>query len=76
MRSTSIRVMTMGKLGAALTAIGLLLSACGTSGTGSTSSSSSRSGTTPIKGGTAVFADPPGAAANYIFPFESLTHFS
>jgi peptide/nickel transport system substrate-binding protein len=40
---------------------------------GCSSSSPSAVGTTPISGGTAVFAEPPSSTPNYIFPFTSST---
>jgi peptide/nickel transport system substrate-binding protein len=40
-------------------------------GCGGSSSNATSSGGTPIKGGTAVFAEPPADTPNYIFPFTS-----
>ena len=45
-------------------------------GTGSASGDKAGSGRTVVKGGTAYFAEPPSAVANYIFPFMSLAFFS
>jgi peptide/nickel transport system substrate-binding protein len=42
----------------------------------SSSSSPSAVGTTPISGGTAVFAEPPASTPNYIFPYTSSTYCS
>ena len=54
-------------------AAGALLAACGSTSSSSTSSSSS---TQPIKGGTAYFAEQPGASPNYIFPLTPSGEFS
>jgi peptide/nickel transport system substrate-binding protein len=42
----------------------------------SSSSPSAAVGTTPISGGTAVFAEPPSSTPNYIFPYTSSTYCS
>jgi peptide/nickel transport system substrate-binding protein len=42
----------------------------------SSSTSPSASGTTPISGGTAVFAEAPASTPNYIFPYTSSTYCS
>ena len=49
-------------LGAGVVALALVAAGC-------TNSNSAASGTTPIKGGTAVFAEPPASPPDYIFPF-------
>ena len=43
---------------------------------GCTSSSSSSAGTTPVTGGTAVYALPPATTPNYIFPYVSSAYIS
>jgi peptide/nickel transport system substrate-binding protein len=50
---------------AGVAALALAAAAC------SSSNSPSASGTTPVKGGTAVFAEPPATLPNYIFPYVS-----
>jgi len=64
----SIRFTAVAVAGAAL------LAACGSTSSSSTSSSSSS--TQPIKGGTAYFAEQPGASPNYIFPITPSGEFS
>jgi peptide/nickel transport system substrate-binding protein len=56
---------------AALAATALLAAGCGASG-----SSPSSSGGTKETGGTATVAWPPGAEANWIFPFAPITNYS
>src|SRR5215472_9854705 len=74
-RSTRFRLrrrMTMG-VGAGAVALALVAAGC------SSSSSSNGSGTTTgakQQGGTAVFALPPSAVPNYIFPFTSSAYIS
>jgi peptide/nickel transport system substrate-binding protein len=53
-------------------AAALALVAAGCSGSGS----SPPTGGTPVKGGTAVFAEPPSTVPNYIFPFTSSSFIS
>lgn len=50
-----------------------LLAACGSTSSSSTSTSSSAQ---PIKGGTAYFAEQPGATPSYIFPITPSSNFS
>ncbi len=52
-------------------AVALLAAGCGSS-----SGSSTAAGSTPVKGGTAVWAEPPSTTPNYIFPFESSSYIS
>ena len=40
------------------------------------STGSTATGTTPVKGGTAVFAEPPSTPPNYMFPFMSSAYAS
>ena len=56
-------------VGGVTTALALALAGCAGSG-------SSGGGGTPVKGGTATFAEPPAAAPNYIFPFTSPSYYS
>ena len=49
-------------LAAGAAALALIAVGCGSSGSGS-------SGTTPVKGGTAVWAEPPSSPPTYIFPY-------
>jgi peptide/nickel transport system substrate-binding protein len=50
----------------------LIMAACSSSsGTGTNTTSG-----TKVQGGTATFADPPGATPNWAFPFQSLTYFT
>ncbi|MCI2976430.1 MAG: ABC transporter substrate-binding protein, partial [Ferrimicrobium sp.] len=55
------------------TAAALLLAACGSS---SSTSVNTASGQTRVKGGTAYFAEAPGANPNYIFPLMPGADFS
>jgi peptide/nickel transport system substrate-binding protein len=59
-------------------AAGTAAAACAlvAAGCSSSSPSSSSSGTTPVSGGTAVFAEPPLTPPTYIFPFTSSTYSS
>ena len=57
-------------VGAGVTALALVAAGCGGG------SNSASTGTTPVKGGTAVFAEPPSTTPNYIFPFTSSTYIS
>ncbi len=57
-------------VGAGAAALALIAAGC------SNSSSPSSSGTTPVKGGTAVFAEPPSTTPNYIFPYVSSSFIS
>jgi peptide/nickel transport system substrate-binding protein len=50
--------------------------ACALGATGCATSSPTAAGTTPVSGGTAVFAEPPSATPNYIFPYTSSTYIS
>jgi len=59
-------------LAAAAGAAALALVAAGCS----SGSSPSSAGTTPVSGGTAVFAEPPASTPNYIFPYTSSTYIS
>ena len=52
--------------------VALALAAAGCS----SSSSPSSAGTTPVSGGTAVFAEPPASTPNYIFPYTSSAYIS
>jgi peptide/nickel transport system substrate-binding protein len=55
--------------------VGVATLAVAAAGCGSNGSSSS-SGSTPVKGGTAVYALPPSTTPNYIFPFVSSAYIS
>jgi peptide/nickel transport system substrate-binding protein len=57
-------------------AVALATGGCTSTGTGTTSPADGTAGGAKIKGGTAVWALPPGAAPNYIFPFESGAYLS
>jgi len=57
-------------VGVGATALALVAAGCGGG------SNSAATGTTPVKGGTAVFAEPPSTTPNYIFPFTSSTYIS
>jgi peptide/nickel transport system substrate-binding protein len=50
--------------------------ACALGAAGCANSSSTAAGTTPVSGGTAVFAEQPSATPNYIFPYTSSTYIS
>jgi peptide/nickel transport system substrate-binding protein len=66
-RPTSRRPLRSRMLAAAVgvAAVALVAAGCG-SGSGPSSA-----GTTPVQGGTAVFAEPPATTPNYIFPYTS-----
>jgi peptide/nickel transport system substrate-binding protein len=55
---------------------GTAAAACALVAAGCSSSSPSSSGTTPVSGGTAVFAEAPAAPPTYIFPYISSTYSS
>jgi peptide/nickel transport system substrate-binding protein len=57
--------------GVGVTALALVAAGCGGG-----SNNSASTGTTPVSGGTAVFAEPPSTTPNYIFPFTSSTYIS
>ncbi len=52
-------------------AVGVAAIACALVAAGCSSSGSSATGTTPVSGGTAVFAEPPATPPTYIFPYMS-----
>jgi peptide/nickel transport system substrate-binding protein len=56
--------------GIGATALALVAAGCGSSG------HSAATGSTPVKGGTAVFAEPPSTTPNYVFPFTSSAYIS
>jgi peptide/nickel transport system substrate-binding protein len=56
-------------IGLGATALALVAAGCG-------GSNSAATGTTPVSGGTAVFAEPPSTVPNYIFPFTSSAYIS
>jgi peptide/nickel transport system substrate-binding protein len=60
---------------ASTAALALLAAACSSSGGNSTGSGGSSSGT-PVAGGTATFAEPPGVTPNYIFPMLTGAYYS
>jgi peptide/nickel transport system substrate-binding protein len=71
-RSTRVRLrrrMTMG-VGAGAVALALVAAGC------SSSSSSGGTTSTKVKGGTATFAEEPGAQPNWIWPFSPITNYS
>jgi peptide/nickel transport system substrate-binding protein len=57
----------------AVGAAALVLAAAGCAGSGPASTSS---GTTPVRGGTAVLAEPPSTTPNYIWPYSGSAYFS
>ena len=57
-------------VGVGVAALAVAAAGCGSNG------SSSSSGSTPVKGGTAVYALPPSTTPNYIFPFVSSAYIS
>jgi peptide/nickel transport system substrate-binding protein len=59
-----------------VSAVALALAAAGCSSSGGSSTNSSSSGGTKVKGGTAVWAEPPSTTPNYIFPFTSSAYIS
>jgi peptide/nickel transport system substrate-binding protein len=61
-----------GLLATGIGALALALVAAGCGG----STGGSASGGTPVKGGTAVFAEPPSSTPNYIFPYVSSAYIS
>jgi peptide/nickel transport system substrate-binding protein len=58
---------------AAMAAIALTVAGCGGS---SSPSSTSKTGGTPMKGGTITWAEAPGSAPNWIFPYVPVTAYS
>jgi peptide/nickel transport system substrate-binding protein len=67
-RGTRLRHRAMLAVGAA--------AGCALVATGCSSASSQPTGSTPVSGGTAVFAEGPSATPNYIFPYVSSTFIS
>jgi peptide/nickel transport system substrate-binding protein len=57
-------------VGVGVAALAVAAAGCGSNG------GSSSSGSTPVKGGTAVYALPPSTTPNYIFPFVSSAYIS
>jgi peptide/nickel transport system substrate-binding protein len=57
-------------------AAGTAAAACALVAAGCSSGSPSSPGTTPVSGGTAVFAEPPASPPTYIFPYISSTYSS
>jgi peptide/nickel transport system substrate-binding protein len=57
-------------VGVGVATLAVVAAGCGSNG------SSSSSGSTPVKGGTAVYALPPSTTPNYIFPFVSSAYIS
>jgi peptide/nickel transport system substrate-binding protein len=65
------------RLRSRILAAGTAAAACALVAAGCSSSSpSSSAGTTPVSGGTAVFAEPPSSPPTYIFPYTSSTYIS
>src|SRR5215472_402190 len=62
-------------VGGGVVALALVAAGCSSSSTTPSGGTSAAAGT-PIKGGTAVWALPPAATPNYIFPFESSAYIS
>jgi peptide/nickel transport system substrate-binding protein len=60
----------------AMLAAGAGAMACALGAAGCATGSSTPAGTTPVSGGTAVFAEQPSATPNYIFPYTSSTYIS
>jgi peptide/nickel transport system substrate-binding protein len=58
-------------LAAGAAALALVAAGCSSSG-----SNNSSSGTTPVKGGTAVWAEPPSSVPTYIFPYVNSSNIS
>jgi peptide/nickel transport system substrate-binding protein len=61
------------RLRSKILAVGVAASACALVAAGCSSSSPTTTGTTPVSGGTAVFAEPPSTPPTYIFPYMSST---
>ena len=61
------------RLRSKILAVGVAGAACALVAAGCSSSSSTATGTTPVSGGTAVFAEPPSTPPTYIFPYMSST---
>jgi len=73
-----LRKRSLFRAGVGVAAAALILSACGSS-SGPTTTSSPAATTAPshiTHGGTAYWAEAPGATPNWIFPFASLSYFS
>jgi peptide/nickel transport system substrate-binding protein len=77
MRSVSARLrrsrprLHLRLLAAGAAALALVAAGCSSSG-----SNNSSSGTTPVKGGTAVWAEPPSSVPTYIFPYVDSSNIS
>jgi len=72
-RSLKHRGIFRSRLRGRILAAGAVAATCALVATGCSSSSPSASGTTPVSGGTAVFAEPPSTPPTYIFPYMSST---
>jgi peptide/nickel transport system substrate-binding protein len=59
-------------LAVGIAALALVAAGCGSSGSGG----STATGSTPVKGGTAVWAEPPSSPPTYIFPYMSSANIS
>src|SRR5215470_6354063 len=75
-RSTRFRLRRRMTMGVGAGAVALALVAAGCSSSSSSNNGASSSGGTKVKGGTAVWAEPPSTVPNYIFPFESSAYIS
>src|SRR5258708_16614707 len=67
--------LTMG-VGAGAVALALVAAGCSSSSSSNGSGNGGSTGGTKVKGGTAVWAEPPSTTPNYIFPFESSAYIS
>jgi peptide/nickel transport system substrate-binding protein len=61
------------RLRSKILAVGVAAAACALVAAGCSSGGSTATGTTPVSGGTAVFAEPPSTPPTYIFPYMSST---
>jgi peptide/nickel transport system substrate-binding protein len=70
-RSPQQRVRFRSRLHTKITAAAVAATACALVAAGCNGSGNSAVGNTPVKGGTAVFAEPPSSPPTYIFPYMS-----
>jgi peptide/nickel transport system substrate-binding protein len=75
-RSLKHQGMFRFRLRSRILAAGVAVAACALVAAGCSSSSPTASGTTPVSGGTAVFAEPPSTPLTYVFPYISSTYIS
>jgi peptide/nickel transport system substrate-binding protein len=75
-QATSTFARRRGPVRGAMLAAGMSAAALALAAAGCTSNSATSAGSTPVNGGTAVYALPPAVTPNYIFPYVSSAYIS